>query len=119
MEQNVKGELGAIRLHEKVISSLAMIATKEVEGVARLGSCLKSVLYSCFKFNYTGVISVHIDSDNSVSVNIPIVVTYGYNLPEVASRVQENIRRMIEKSTDLNVKQIDVSIQAVERRVEK
>lgn len=116
MEQNVKSELGTIRLHEKVISSIAAIAAKEVEGVAKIGSSLSGMLHSIFRLSNTGTIEVEIDNNNYVSVVIPIVVAYGYNLAEVAGRVQDNVRKVIEKSTDLNIKQIDVNIQAVERR---
>lgn len=116
MDQNVKSELGTIRLHEKVISSIAAIAAKEVEGVAKIGTSLTGVLHSLLKLNYTGAIEVDIDNNNYVTVTIPIVVHYGYNLPDIASRVQDNVRKMIEKSTDLNIKQIDINIQAVERR---
>ncbi|GEM_PF-121703 len=116
MDQNVKSELGTIRLHEKVVSSIAAIAAKEVEGVARIGSSLAGVLHSLLKLNYTGAIEVDIDDNNYVTVTIPIVVHYGYNLSDIASRVQDNVRKMIEKSTDLNIKQIDINIQAVERR---
>lgn len=116
MEQNVKSDLGTIRLHEKVISSIANIAAKEVEGVAKIGTSLKGALHSLLRLNYPGAIDVEIDNNNYVTVVIPIVVVYGYNLPDVASRVQENVRRMIEKSTDLNIKQIDINIQAVDRR---
>lgn len=116
MDQNVKSEFGTIRLHEKVISSIAAIAAKEVEGVAKIGTSIAGVLHSLLKLNYTGAIEVDIDDNNYVTVTIPIIVHYGYNLPDIASRVQDNVRKMIEKSTDLNIKQIDINIQAVERR---
>ncbi len=117
MEQNVKSELGTIRIHKKVISSIAINATKEVVGVAGLGRSFKGILSNFLGFNPSGSIEVNIDSNNEVSVSIPLVVAYGYNLPEIAALVQENVRKMIEKSTDLNIKQIDVNIQAVEKEV--
>jgi uncharacterized alkaline shock family protein YloU len=120
MDQNVKSDMGTIRIHKKVISSIAIIAAKEVEGVVRIGSSIKSILFSSIKQNPVGAIEVDIDSNsNDVSLVVPIVISYGYNLPEVANRVQENIRKMVEKSTDLNIKQIDVNIQAVEREAKK
>jgi uncharacterized alkaline shock family protein YloU len=115
MDQNVKGDFGTIRIHEKVIRSLTTIATKEVEGVVKLGTSLKGMVFNIFKSSDASVIKVNIDTNNDVSIAIPVIVAYGYNLPEVASRIQENVRRIIEKSTDLNIKQIDVNIQAVER----
>lgn len=114
MNQNIKSEIGTIRIHKKVISSIATIAAKEVEGVARVGGSLKGFIFSLLKQNQVGTIDVNIDANNEVTLTIPIVVMYGYNLPDVASRVQENVRKMVEKSTELNIKQIDVNIQKVE-----
>ncbi|MEW6170097.1 MAG: Asp23/Gls24 family envelope stress response protein [Candidatus Omnitrophota bacterium] len=116
MNQNIKSEIGTIRIHKKVISSIATIAAKEVEGVARVGGSIKGFIYSLLKQNQAGSIDVNIDNNNEVSLTIPIVVMYDYSLPEVASRVQENVRKMIEKSTELNIKQIDINIQKVETK---
>jgi len=118
MDQDVKSELGTIRIHKKVISSIATNAAKEVEGVSRLGTSIKGFLCNTFRRNQGGEIEVNIDTNNEVTIIIPVILTYGSNLPDVASRVQENVRRMIEKSTDLNIKQIDVNIQAVEKSSE-
>ncbi len=116
MNQNIKSEIGTIRIHKKVISSIATIATKEVEGVARVGGSIKGFMLSLLKQNQAGTINVDIDNNNEVTLTIPVVAIYGYNLPDIASRVQENVRKMVEKSTELNIKQIDVNIQRVETR---
>lgn len=119
MDQNLKSDMGTIRIHEKVISSIATIAAKEVEGVVRIGNSLKGLLYTFIKQNDIAAVEVNIDNNNEVTLVVPIVVAYGYNLTDIASRVQDNVKRMIEKSTDLNIKQIDVNIQAVAREVKK
>ncbi|MBU2541180.1 MAG: Asp23/Gls24 family envelope stress response protein [Candidatus Omnitrophica bacterium] len=119
MDQNVKSELGTIRIHKKVISSITTNAAKEVDGVADLGYSLKSFVSKLFGLNLGGIIDVNIDNNNEVTISVPIIVSYGYNLPEVAAKVQENVRKMIEKSTELNIKQIDVNIQAVEKEAKK
>ena len=119
MEQNVKSDFGTIRIHKKVISSMASIAAKEVEGVCKLGTSLKSAIYSLVKRGSAGTIEVNIDTNNEVTITIPIVVSYGHNLPEVAGKVQGNVRKVLEKSTELNIKQIDVNIQGVEKGQEK
>lgn len=119
MDQNVKSELGTIRIHKEVISSIATNATKEVDGVARLGSSIKGAVYNLLRQQKTADIEVNIDNNNEVSIIIPIIVSYGYNLPEVAAQVQKNVGKMIEKSTELSIKQIDVNIQAVEKEAKK
>ncbi len=116
MQNGTSTDLGKIRIHKKVIASIASIATEEVEGVAKIGGDLKSGLYDLLgKRVNVGGISVDFDRNDDVVVNVPVVIKYGANLPEVAAKIQENIKASIEKMTDLTIKDITVDIQSVEQ----
>ncbi|MEW6171073.1 MAG: Asp23/Gls24 family envelope stress response protein [Candidatus Omnitrophota bacterium] len=115
MKDQTRTDFGTIRIHKKVIASIASIASLEIEGIKRVGGDLKSTFYEILgKKNYGGI-KVEIDKNEEVKITVPIVVKYGFNVPEVATRVQENIRRAVEKMTDVSLKDIDISIQAIER----
>jgi uncharacterized alkaline shock family protein YloU len=58
---------------------------------------------------------VEFDKNGEVKVEIPLIIKYGYNIPEVAAKVQENIRNNLEKMTNLLIKDINVNIQAIEK----
>ncbi|PIQ89957.1 MAG: Asp23/Gls24 family envelope stress response protein [Candidatus Omnitrophica bacterium CG11_big_fil_rev_8_21_14_0_20_42_13] len=116
MNEGTATDLGKIRIHKKVIASIASIATQDIEGVAKIGGDLKSGIYDLvFKKNATKGITVEFDKNDEVSINIPVVIKYGFNLPEVASKIQESIRSSIEKMTDVAIKDINIDVQSVEK----
>ena len=119
MKDSTTTDLGKIRIHKKVIASIASIATCEINGVERIGGDLKSGLYDLIgKKSGSAGITVEFDKNGDVIITVPVVIKYGYNLPEVAGKIQENIRISIEKMTDLTIKDIDVDIQSVEKNPE-
>ncbi|MCM8791750.1 MAG: Asp23/Gls24 family envelope stress response protein [Candidatus Omnitrophica bacterium] len=102
--------LGYVQIDKKVISSIASISTLETEGVSRLASR--------FVFGIPEVIStikVNIYKNGEIGLNVPIVVKYGYNIPDVAYKVQENIQLALEKMTNMSVKYINIIVKSVER----
>lgn len=115
MKESTKTDFGIVRIHKKVISSIASIATKEVEGVVKIGGNLKSSLFELIKKKGGYGIEVEIDKNNEVKISIPVVIKYGFNLPAVAGSIQESVRRAIEKMTDLSLKEINVNVQEIER----
>lgn len=116
MKDSTTTDLGKVRIHKKVIASIASIATDEIEGVAKIGGDLKSGLYDLLGRKSSSVgITVDFDKNQDVVINVPVVVKYGFNLPEIAAKIQENISSSVEKMTDLTVKDINVDIQLVEK----
>jgi uncharacterized alkaline shock family protein YloU len=72
------------------------------------------VLEMIGKKNYSAI-GVEFDKNGEVKVEIPLVIKYGYNIPSVADKVQENIRNALEKMTNLSIKDININIQGIER----
>jgi uncharacterized alkaline shock family protein YloU len=58
---------------------------------------------------------VEINKNEEVRVGVPIVIKYGFNIPDIANRVQENVRLALEKMTNLSIKDVDVMVQAIEK----
>jgi uncharacterized alkaline shock family protein YloU len=48
-----------------------------------------------------------------VAVDIAIFLEYGYRVPDVATRVQENVKKAIESMTGLTVVEINVHVQGI------
>jgi uncharacterized alkaline shock family protein YloU len=113
--EEAKTDLGVIRIHKKVIASIAALAAMETEGIKTIGGNLKSSFYELIGKKGQSSITVEIDKNNEVRLEIPLVIKYGFNLPEVASKAQENVQRALDKMTNLNIKDIDINIQGVER----
>ena len=108
-------DLGAIRIHKNVIASIASLAATEIEGVKRIGGDFKSGLLELIGKKTTLAIKVEIDRNDEVKVEVPLVIKYGSNVPDVANKVQENIRNALEKMTNLAIKDININIQCIER----
>jgi uncharacterized alkaline shock family protein YloU len=107
--------LGAVRIHKNVIASIAALAAVEIDGVKRVGGDFKSGLLELIGKKSTASIKVEFNKAEEVKVEVPLIVKYGYNIPDVASKVQENVRNNLEKMTDLSIKDININIQGIER----
>lgn len=108
-------DLGTIKIHKNVIASIAGIAAAEIEGVKRVGGDLRSGLIELLSKKLPISIYVEINKNEEVKLTIPIVLRYGYNIPDVANKVQENVRNNLEKMTHLSIKDINVNVQGIER----
>ncbi|MEW6101810.1 MAG: Asp23/Gls24 family envelope stress response protein [Candidatus Omnitrophota bacterium] len=113
--EETRTELGLIRIHKNVIASIASIGAIEIEGVKRVANNLASGIMEIIGKASPFSIKVDFNKNEEVKIDIPIIVKYGFNIPEVANRVQDNIRMSLEKMTSLSVKDINVNVQGVER----
>lgn len=110
-----RNELGVLRIHKNVIASIAAIAAMEIEGVKRIGRNIKTGLLELVGQKSFSAIKVDISKNEEVKVDIPLIIKYGYNIPDVAGKVQENVRLALEKMSNLSIKDINVNVQGIER----
>jgi len=119
MNKYTKTELGEIKIHSNVFASIANEATKQVLGVVRISGNWRTYLLELLGIRHASAIKIELDKNNEATIIIPIVVKYGYNIPEVAAKVQEVVKLSIENATNLSVKEINVKIQEIERSQEQ
>lgn len=115
MNKDTKTELGEIKIHCNVFASIATETTKQVLGVARIGTNPKTYFLELLGIKNFSSIKIEFDKNNEAVIIIPIVVKYGYNIPEVASKVQEVVKLSIENSTNISVREVNVKIQQIEK----
>lgn len=116
MDEHTKTGLGEIKIHQNVISSITIETTKQIEGVWGIGSSLRSQVLEFIGKKGTSAIKIDFDKNNEVTITVPIIVKFGYNIPEIAAKVQENVKLAIENATSIAVKEINVIIQEIERK---
>ena len=114
-KEESRTDLGSIRIHKDVIASIASLASLEVEGVKKIGGDFKASIYELLGKKEQRGISVEIDRNDEVRLNVPLVVKYEYNITEIARSVQENIQQSLEKMTNLTIKEINVNVQRIEK----
>jgi len=114
-QEESRTDLGVIKVHKNVIASISSLAAGEIEGVKRVGDDLKSKFLSILGKGSHYTIKVEIDKNEEVKIDVPLVIKYGYNIPDVANKVQENIRTALDKMTNLTIKDINISVRGIER----
>ncbi len=114
-EETVEEEnVGNIRISADVVSTIAGIATSELEGVAEMYSSFAGGIAEKFgaKKNPSKGVKVEM-SDASVSIDLYIVVEYGVRIPELAWEIQENVKNSVESMTGLSVEKVNIHIEGV------
>ena len=53
--------------------------------------------------------------DGDVTLDLQILVRFGMNIPDAARQVQETIKSAVDKTLDINLKDINVNVQGIEK----
>ena len=108
---------GTVSFATEVVATIAGLAATEVEGVASMVGSTSGGLAEIFKRGQNTrslTKGVRVDlNDNTVSVQLTIVVDYGSPIPRVAKNIQENVKKAIETMSGLEVTAVNVMVQGV------
>lgn len=109
----INNELGAIRIADEVVSTVAGLAAADVEGVASMsGGWSTDLVEKLGRKNFGKGIKVEV-ADEQTKIDIFIVVEFGYQIPEVAGNVQKEVKMAVETMTGLSVTTVNVHIVGV------
>ena len=108
-------DFGAIKVHKKAIAEIALTAIKDIEGVILLKQDFIGALIELGGGRRYPGITVSIDKSNQVSIEVKVKFRYGLNIQEAARRVQDMIKSAIEKTVDIDIKDIYVVVYGIER----
>lgn len=107
-------DLGNIHISEEVLSTIAVAAALEVEGVAGLGSAHAGSDVAAMVNRKAWSKNVRLDVENDeISVGLAVVVKYGYVVPDVAKEVQETVKSAMENTSGLNVVCVNVTVAGI------
>jgi uncharacterized alkaline shock family protein YloU len=108
-----QGEIGAIRVSDEVVGTIAGIAASEIKGVAGMSAGIVDGIAKVLTGSQlTKGVKVEV-GEKEAAVDLSIVVNYGVSIPEVAWQIQENVKRAIESMTGLSVVEVNVNVQGV------
>jgi len=103
----------SVRISKDVLAVISGIAASEIEGIAGMSGGLVDSLSEKFrKHDHRRGVKVE-THDQAVTVSLYILVEYGFKIPEVARRLQANVKDAIENMTDLTVQAVNVHVQDV------
>ncbi len=114
-----QGDLGTIRIANEVVGVIAGLAATEVEGVAGMsGGIAGGIAEMLGRKNLSKGVKVEV-GEREAAVDLFIIVEYGVSIPDVALRIQENVKRAIENMTGLVVVEVNIHVQGVTFQPEK
>ena len=96
LESNEK-EKGKVVYNVGILRNIVSLAVAEVEGTVPSDQNKKSG------------ISLYIEKDG-VYVDVSVAVQYGYNVPELAYRIQQSVKQSVENMTHFKVAEVDVHV---------
>ncbi|WP_053219253.1 Asp23/Gls24 family envelope stress response protein [Virgibacillus senegalensis] len=107
-------DLGKVEIAPEVIEVIAGIATTEIKGVyAMRGNFASGVAERFGKKSHGKGIKVEL-TDKGVLIDVFVVLDYGSRIPEVAQKIQTNIRQALRNMTALEIDEINIHIVGVQ-----
>jgi len=82
-----------------IIQDIVALAVAEVEGTVPMDG-------------KNAGIALYVEKDG-VYADVSVVVKYGYNIPELAYRIQQSVKQNVENMTRYRVAEVDVHIQDI------
>jgi len=113
----ISDAMGDVRISDEVVANIAVIAACEIEGVASVvGNTKSSEIKSLVGLkNYSKAVKIEM-LDKVISVDMAIVIKYGYSLPTVGKAVQDRVKVAIENMTGLEVSDVNIRIAGIDMK---
>ena len=106
-------ELGAVRINNNAITTIASIAAMEIKGVSKIGGGIGKTLFDFLsKKGVTKGVKINA-KESEIKLTIYVTVEYGVDITRIADEVQENVKRAVEKMTGLALSGVDVVVEGV------
>lgn len=106
--------IGNIKISVDVVSTIAGIAASEIEGVSCMYTSFVDGVAQRLGARKSASKGVRVDmAENSVVIDLYIVVEYGVKIPELAWEIQENVKNNVESMTGLAVDKVNIHIEGI------
>lgn len=115
MDENTTmiSEVGEVKIAPEVVNVIASLAATEVKGVASMSGGFTDDIAEKFGMKSSNKgIKVQI-GEEQVSIDLFLVIEYGYRIPEVAWEVQQNVKKAVETMTGLKVAEVNIHVQGI------
>ncbi len=87
---------GKVVYNSGIVHNIVVLAIKEVEGATPLPGKKNGI-------------SLYIEKEG-IYADVSVVVKYGYNVPELAYRIQQSVKQSVENMTNYKVAEVDVHV---------
>lgn len=90
---------GKVVYNAGIVNGIVTLAVNEVEGTMLVSGKKRGI-------------SLFLEKDG-IYADVSVIVKYGYNVPELAYRIQQSVKQNVENMTKYKVAKVDVHIQDV------
>ena len=121
MAEQVKENVGAIKIANEVVTIIAGLAATEVQGVAGMSGGIAGDIVEILKGkNLSKGVKVEV-GEKETAIDLFIIVEYGVRIPDIAWEIQNKVKKAVESMTGLAVVEVNIHIQAVnfEKEIKK
>ncbi|WP_096270552.1 Asp23/Gls24 family envelope stress response protein [Paucisalibacillus globulus] len=102
--------LGKVEIAPEVIEVIAGIAALEVEGLANMrGNFATGVVERFGKKSHSKGVKVEL-TDEGILIDLYVVLEFGVSIPEVAQKIQGNIRQTLKNMTSLEISEVNIHV---------
>lgn len=104
----------SMMITDEAIAVMAGVAASEVRGVAGMSGGFAGGLAEVFgRRNLSKGVKV-LTKNDSTTVDLYVIVKYGYRIPDLAFQIQENVKSTIEALSGIIVDAVNIHIQGID-----
>lgn len=104
---------GKVEIDRDILLSIINLATKEINGVDSLTNAYIPWYKKIFVKPKSEGVAIKFDANGALKVDVYIKVAIGYKVPDIAYRVQENIKNSLNSMVGLKPGKINVHVYGV------
>ena len=110
-----KSDQGDISVSGAVFSNITGIAATNCYGVKGMAfrSMTDGLVHLLRREAMSKGVSITYHEDNSISIELHIIVENGVNLPAVSRSIMKEVRYVVTKNTGVNVKHVNVCVDSM------
>ncbi|MDZ5712125.1 Asp23/Gls24 family envelope stress response protein [Jeotgalibacillus haloalkalitolerans] len=114
MSSIAHNQLGKVEIAPEVIEVIAGIAASEVDGIAQMrGNFASGVAERLGKKNHGKGIKVEL-GEEGITLDVYCTVKFGAAIPEVAQKLQDNIRQTLLNMTALEADEVNIHVVGIQ-----
>ena len=112
---NLNSELGDIRISNDVFTAITGSAATNCYGVKGMAirSTKDGLVHLLKRESMAKGVKVHYNDDNSVSIELHIIVENGINIMAVCRSIMSEVRYVVSKTTGVKVASVDVYVDSM------
>lgn len=105
---------GEMLITDEVVAIVAGMAAVEVEGVSGMSGGFAGGIVEAFgRKNLSKGVKVE-TLEEETSIDLYVIVKYGYRIPDLAWRIQEKVKESVESMTGITVSTVNIHVQGVD-----